>query len=84
MVNLKQDTYTKNKKDKVVCEYDPMCNPEYAKILTAMVDVAEVNKSINIVMGEEVDYVNIKKMKTSKLAQKNVQNQQSMAYMLIL
>lgn len=77
MVNLNQATYTANNKDTVVREYDPMCNPEYAKILTAMVDVAEVNKSINIVMGEEIDYVNIKKMKTSKLAQKNVKDQQS-------
>ena len=49
--------------------YDPMLNPEYAKILTSMLDVAAINVEVNR-MGKN-DESFIARAQTSHIAQRN-------------
>lgn len=80
MVNLEQKRFTELKpvmQEFSETSYDPMLNPEYAKILTSMLDVAEVNKSVDL---ENIPVENtgfLARMNTTKVAKANVEKEVS-------
>jgi hypothetical protein len=75
-VNLKQDTFTKNKekmREFSEISYDPHLNPEYNKILVSIQDVAHVNKEVVMIDKSQKSF--LAKGKTSVLAKNNFDKQ---------
>ena len=80
MIDLNQEPFT-DIKDKMrgfsEVSYDPMLNPEYAKILTSMLDVAQVNKEVDLAVAED-EHKFLDRAKTQLAAKKNLEKQEKM------